>query len=204
LASLERWSPTLFLVAGALGLVYTALWGLVAFVGVEYPILRDVVFRVQSYVVGSVALLGLYPSLADGRPKLARGGGVFAALAVVGLLVDGLVGASRSLAVYLGAEPPAWIAAFGLLILLGFVVGFPAFGVASLRTGVHSRIAGLALLTPVFVTAMNLGIVAAGLTSPTARFLVSGGYALAHLAIGVAIRTGSVTANRTDTRPAEV
>lgn len=195
LASIERWSTTLFLVAGALGLVYTAFWGFVAFAGADYPILRDVVFRLAAYVVASVALLGLYPSLADESPKLARAGAVFAGLSVVGWLADGLLGTSRSLAVYLGATPPAWLGAFGILILLGFVLGFPSFGVASLRTDVYSQTVGLALLTPLLVTAMNIGIVFAGMTSPEARALVSLGYATSHLAIGFSLRNQKLPTN---------
>lgn len=201
---IEPWSPRLFLVAGLLGLAYGALWGLVAFTGVEYPILRDVVFRLSGYVIAFVALLGLYPSLAPHSPNLARAGAVFAVLALVGWVVDGLLGSTRSLAVYLGTDPPGWVAAFGVLILLGFVVAFPAFGVASLQTRIHSRAVGFALLTPLLVTVINLGIVAAGLTSPEGRFAVSVLYALTHLAIGVSLRTEGHPDEQAETKPTGV
>jgi hypothetical protein len=89
--------------------------------------------------------------------------------------------------VYLGIEPPAWLGAFALLIILGFVVGHLCVGVASLRTDIYPRLVGLTLLTPILVMAMNFSIVAAGLTSPGGRFLVAIGFALAHLAIGVSL-----------------
>lgn len=204
LGRVEPWSGTLFLVAGALSVVYATLWGLVAFAGIDYPILRDVVFRIPGYVIGFVALVGLYPSLADRSPKLAAIGAVFGALGAVGWLVDGLAGTSRSLAAYLGTEPPAWLGAFGILILLGFVLGHLSFGVASIRTDVYSRAVGVALLTPLVVVVVNLGIVAAGLTSPEGRFVVSSGFAIAHLAIGFALRTDGLPIGRANPQPAEV
>lgn len=204
LARIEPLSPTLFIVAGALSIVYTAFWALEMFAGIDYPILRDVVFRVPAYVIGFVALAGLYPSLADRSPKLALVGAVFAILGVVGWVVDGLGGTSRSLAVYLGAEPPAWLGAFGVLIMLGFVLGHLSYGAASLRTGVYSRAVGLALLSPLAVMVLNISIVAAGLTSPGARFVVSAGFALAHLAIGVSLRADDLAAKRVKPQPAEV
>lgn len=197
-------SAVLFLLAGVLSLLYASLWGLMIVADLDYPILRDVVFRVPGYVLAAVALLGLYPSLAERSPRFARIGGIFVGLSVVGWLVDGLVGSSRSLAVYLGAEPPAWMAAFGLLILLGYVVGYPAFGVASLRTDIYSPMVGLALLGPLAVTILNFGIVFTGNTAPLTRFVVSVGYGLVPLVVGFALRNERFPTGRADARPTEV
>jgi hypothetical protein len=110
----------LVLVAGAVLVIYAALHGLEAFMDVAYPMVRDGIIRPIGYVLGFVALLGLYPKAVDRSPKLARAGAVFAVLGAVGWFVTGF----ESLAEHAGADPPAWLGAFGLLILLGFVLGY--------------------------------------------------------------------------------
>lgn len=94
--------------------------------------------------------------------------------------------------------PPAWLGAFGLLIFLGIILGYLAFSVASLRTTALSRTTGLALLTPLLVMAMNISIVQLGYSSPEGQFAVSSGFALAHLAIGGALRTEEVPSERAE------
>jgi protein-S-isoprenylcysteine O-methyltransferase Ste14 len=81
--SLERWSATLFLIAGGVLIVYAALTGLEAFldITVEQKGLE------VGHVIGFLGLLGLYPTLADRRPWLARAGAVAAILGVVAFSV---------------------------------------------------------------------------------------------------------------------
>lgn len=202
LTVLESKSRVLFLVAGVLLVVYAALNGLKAFSGMDYPILRDSVVRLAGYIIGFVALLGLYPSLADRSPKLARAGAVFAVLGIIGWLVDGLVGTTQSLAVYLGADPPAWTAAFGLLIILGYVLGYVSVGIATLRTGVRSQVLGLLLLMPGIIIVLMLAHIAAGYASEQTAFVISAGQAMTHLAIGAALQTESETADHEEAEPA--
>jgi len=200
LAPLEKWSPRLFLVAGAVLVIYAALHRLEAFMDVAYPMVRDGIIRPIGYVLGFVALLGLYPKAVDRSPKLARAGAVFAVLGAVGWFVTGF----ESLAEHAGADPPARLGAFGLLILLGFVLGYLSVSVASRRADSLSRITGIMLLTPILVVVVNLVIAATGYTSPEGRFVVSSGFAVAHLAIGLSLRTEEVPTGRTEPRPIEV
>lgn len=192
--SLERKSPTLFLIAGAILVVHAVHHGLEAFVDVHYPLHHEVPFGVAGMILGFVALLGLYPRVVDRTPKLARAGAVFAILGAVGWFVTG----ATALAEDLGMTPPAWLGAFGLLIFLGIILGYLAFSVASLRTTALSRTTGLALLTPLLVMAMNISIVQLGYSSPEGQFAVSSGFALAHLAIGGALRTEEVPPERAE------
>lgn len=204
LAPLDGKSPTLLLVAGGILVVYAVLHGMEAFLDSGYPMVRDGIVRPIGYVIGFVGVLGLYPSLADRSPKLARVGAIFTSLGAVGWFVSGFVGSSRGLAAHLGMDPPAWLGAFGLLIMLGFVVGFPSFGVASLRTGVYSRTVGLVLLAPIVVMATNVAFVAGEFVDvAVGRFVVSTGDALIVLALGVVLRTGSAPTGSADPRPAE-
>lgn len=205
LESLESCSPALFLVAGAILVVYATLHGTEAFLDAAYPMVRDGVIRPVGYALGFVAVLGLYPSLADRSPKLARVGGVFTALGTVGWVVMGFVGSSRGLAAHLGYAPPAWLGVFGLLIALGFVVGFPAFGVASLHTGQYPRTVGLLLLAPLLVMATNAAVVIGDFVAVAiGRFLVSTGDALIVLALGIALGTDGTPIDRAEPQPAEV
>lgn len=205
LTSLERRAPILFLVSGTILIAYAALHGLAAFADVRYPMIRDGIVRPIGYALGFLALLGLYPALADRSPTLARVGATFTVLGTVGWLVDGFVGSSRGLAAHLGYTPPAWLGVFGLLIALGFVVGFPAFGVASLRTGQYPRTVGLLLLAPLLVMATNVAVVMGDFVDvATGRFLVSTGDALIILAVGVVLHFETVPTGHTEPGPAEV
>lgn len=200
LARIEPWSPTLFLIAAAFLIVHAGHHGLEAFVGFDYPLHHEVPFGTAGFILGFVALLGLYPKLADRRPWLVRVGAVFAVLGAVSWFMLGAMGLAESV----GADPPEWLGVFGLLFLIGVVIGYLCFSVASLRSDVLSRTTGFMLLTPILVMALNLSIVAAGLGSPEGQFVVASGFALAHLGIGFSLRVDDVPAGRVEPRPAEV
>lgn len=201
---LERWSPTLFLVAGAILVVYAAFHGMEAFLDMDYAMVRDGIIRPVGYILGFVAVLGLYPKLAGRSPKLASLGAILTALAVVGWFVSGFLGPTRGLAMHLGVETPGWINAFGILIALGFLVGLPAFGIASLRAKVYPKTVGLLLLAPILVMVANFVIVGGGFTSPFWRFVVSSGDALIILTLGIALRTGRMPTGRAERQPTEM
>lgn len=183
--SLERWSPTLFLVAGGLLMVHAGHHGLEAFAGLEYPMHHELPFGVVGMILGFVALLGLYPKLAERTPKLAGVGAILAALGMLGWVVIGVA----ALAEELGTELPAWLDAFGILIIGGVILGYLTFSIASLRTTIVSRTTGLILLAPLVVMFMNIAIGVSGYGSLAGQFAVSSGFALAHLAIWGALRT---------------
>lgn len=184
---LARWNSTLWFVSGAIGVVYASLYGMEAFLG-TYPAAREFFGPVMNVVAFS-ALLGLYPVLADRRPWLARAGGIFAALAIVGSVLTLVATAG------LVSEGVTWLAASQLLfIIVGMTLAFLAFGAASLRSEVYSRTVGLLLLAPVVVMGLNLGIVVAGYASPEGRLLVSGLWAVAYLVIGAKLRTETESA----------
>lgn len=84
LSSLDGKSPTLFLVGGASLVGYATLLGAGLFLDTSYSFVREVILGPAGYVLGFLALLGLYPVLVDRNPKLARVGAVFAALGAVG------------------------------------------------------------------------------------------------------------------------
>lgn len=196
--SLERLSPTLFLVAGALLVAYAVLNGVAAAAGIAHEPVEDVVGP-AGFALGFVGLVGLYPGLAERSPKLARTGAVSAALGAVGFSAIALGG----LVQIAGAGPPGWLTSFVLLAAIGMIGGYLSAGVASLRSDDRSPTVGVLLLLPAGVFAVMLSqavlFVRFGAFTETAMawsaVAISGGQALAHLAIGYTLRTGTVPAD---------
>lgn len=189
--SLEARSPTLFLVAGALLVVYAAVFGTITFAD---PVVEQNVFKI-GYVFGFLGLLGLYPTVVGRNPRLARVGAVAAALGLVAISAF----TTNDLAVLAGlvsGGDPGWYVFFIPLALIGFLVGYLAFGVASLRSDVFPPVIGLVLLVPGLIVIVMLALILAGYADDQSAFVISAGEALAHLAIGATLRTKSSVADR--------
>lgn len=195
-SSLRTHSPTLFLVAGTLLIGYAGLNGIEA---VRAAAVGPNPFQF-GYVVGFLGLTGLYPRFADRQPWLARAGAVAAVLGAVALAGITLLELAGPAGVPSENLPIRPVLVF--LTLVGFVLGYLALGVASLRSGVYSRWTGLALLVPGLIVVIMLAHIAAGLDSPGTAFVISAGQAMAHLAIGATLRTESESADREDAEPA--
>jgi len=186
LNTLERWSPTLFLVSGV---------ALIGFAVSMAVIIADSpprsVFGGLGFTLSFLGLLGLYPGLADESPLLARAGSVFAVLGAVGFTMLFVTGVTQ----VAGMAPPAWPDPLQILNIAGILLGFLLFGVASLRTDAHARTLGVLLLMPSLVFAVNFVRVAVlGAWSPSwAPALLGGLQALAMLSIGYVLRAESVS-----------
>lgn len=196
LAPLDGKSPALFLVAGALLVVFASNTGARVFADAGVPAVHSV-FGPAGFFVGVVGLFGLYPALVDGSPGLARVAAAVAAIPLAGWFVTAGVGVGN----VAGVLPDATVVLPGVAFVAVFlttILSYVLFGVASLRADVHSRTVGLLLLAPaaVFLTL----IVGMGVLSAVAwmEFVVDGGHALAHLAIGLALRTGGVPTDRAE------
>lgn len=183
---LETQSGTLFLVAGAVVVVYAGLHGIEAATDM---ILEPNPFEF-GYVVGFLGLLGLYPTLADENPWLARAGAVAAVIGMIGLSAFTVLHLAE-LAGLVEPRGPDWFWVFIPLPLIGFVVGYLTFGVASLRADVHTRTVGLLLLAPGIIVVVMIVQMLAGWTSQPQAFVISAGEAMAHLAIGATLKTKS-------------
>lgn len=185
LGTLEERAPVLFLVAGGLMVVFAVNTYLKTFTGTSYPVVQGVVAPV-GFLAGVVGLFGLYAGF-DGAPTLARSGAVVAAVATAGWVV--LIGAS----VVLGGEPAGPLSVVPLVTIAAMVLAFALFGLASLRSGVHSRVVGVLLL----VESLMFLLVVAGVPG----YLIDTGHVLAYLGIGLALRTGAVPADRAEPAP---
>lgn len=186
LQRLGRSSPTLFLVAGAVLVVYAVFNGLWAW--------TDLMIQGHgleiAYVLGFLGLLGLYPPVADRNPLLARIAAVATVLGALGILYVSVSDYLQLLGLTTG-ELPGW-GVLNLLPLVGFLGGYLTFGVAGLRSGVVSRRVGVLLLVPGVIVILMLASIITGhplLSRFQTVFVVSAGEAMAHLAIGATLRT---------------
>lgn len=193
--SLERWRVTAFLFGGTLMVVDAALVAATIVTGTDRFLLLGQAFVGAGWTGALLGLLGLYSGLADRSRWLSRAGAVFAVIGVVTFSVMAVAALVYNAGIPAG-EFDAISAFFIPGVLLGSVLGFVSFGVASLRTGVHTRILGLLLLVPAVLVVTNLLRFAAGNESATVTLGIVLGDALAMLAIGYLLRNESVLAAR--------
>lgn len=193
--TLERWSPTAFLLAGGLLAVFAVLVGLEVFLGVNAP---QALVAVPGLLAGFVGLFGLYPRLADADSRFALGGVAVLSLAGISLLVILLWVAALTATYGIDSvKPPAPII---LTTIVLAILGYVLVGVASVRAAVPSRTVGLLVLAPPATLALMVltGILSGGNPPGWTSFLFSGLQAVAHLGIGYVLRTERRPGKRTD------
>lgn len=149
---LEQTSPSVFLLAGGLLLITTTINGVDVFTPIDTQ--QGVLLWLEGLtgfggvVLSFVGLLGLYPTLSDAAPRLARAGKLLAVGPTVFFSV--VLVSCTVLAPLIGFPslktlvPSFLIIAGGILLL--FAVAMTLFAVASLRTAVPSRPVGSLLL----------------------------------------------------------
>lgn len=190
--SLERWTATAFLLAGVLFLGFVARNAVLAFGGglsSQATQALYIAFVVPAELAAYVGLLGLYPRLADRVPKTA---GLGAALAVLAAVAVSGFAASATLDLLAGrTEPTAASQIFYLVTLLATILGFIVYAVATLRSGVPGHRVGLLLVVPPATYLVMMGGAAAGVTPEWSTFALSATQAVAHLGIGLVLRSGS-------------
>lgn len=188
--SLEQRSATAFLVAAAIFVLDAILVaGVIVALGERYMTLGQV-FVGAAWTAAFIGLLGLYPGLADRSRWLSRIGAV---CAVVGAIVFAVM--SVASLVYFAGIPDGNIESLVPLflpgVIIGSVLGFLLFGVASIRTDVRSDTFGILLLAPAAVVVANILTGIAGVDSTAATLVIVVAQALAHAGIGYALRTDS-------------
>lgn len=187
--SLEKWSPTAFLVAGMLFVGHAVVRGIEAFATTSPP---PDVFGPTGYVVALVGLFGLYPTLTDRIPRFARVAAIMAAIPAIGWLVIS-VWSFGEVAGIVPSQSDVLPGVFFIVVILSTFLTYVLFSVASLRANVHSRTVGALLLAPAAVLVlliMGVAILEGG--AAIGGFIIGSGQTLAHVAIGGALRRESV------------
>lgn len=183
--SIERWSPTLFLVGGGLLVGHAALSAIHAFTDVATP---PDVFVTTGHLVALVGLLGLYPALVDRTPIVTRAAGTVAAVALGSWIVM-TVTRFFELAGFVSSLGDALPEVFFIVVLASTILTYIAFGVATLRVDGSSRVVGLLVLAPGGLTVAL--VVDSALTGVSALdgVVIGGGLALSMLALGYTLQT---------------
>lgn len=197
LARLEGKTSTLFFTAGVIMGIVAGLFAAEVFMGRGVDTLLSIAGP-AGFGVAFLGLLGLYPTLVNRTPRLARAGAVSLGIGVAGTLILVVGGVGELVGLY--AEAPGWVDAANFLLLIGVILGFSAFGVGVLRTGTHSRSVGLLMLwTPVVFGGFIIvvGTLILGATFPHWIHVGhSGSEALVYLSLGYLVRIGKRPVDR--------
>lgn len=150
LGSLEARRTSLFYLAGGLMVLVAGLFAAEVFMDRELETVLGTVAP-GGFGIAFLGALGLYATIRERSPWLARTGAVAFGVGVAGALV--LVVGNGAAVVGLYAEAPAAIDPANLLLIVGLLLGFGAYGVGALRTGTPSRTVGVLMLWPAVVFA---------------------------------------------------
>lgn len=195
---LQKWSATAFLVGGGLLVLDAAIVVANIVTGAEHWLLLGQAFVGAGWTAALIGLLGLYPRLAARSRWLSRAGAVFAVIGAVTFAIMAV-----AVLVYYAGIPDGEYDAISLFflpgVLIGSVLGFVSFSVASLRTGVHSRTIGFLLLVPPILVVANILRFVAGMESASITLGIVLGDALAMLALGYILRPRPEPTDRTET-----
>lgn len=196
LGLLEGRSPTLFLGAGVLLLGYMTLRGIVAVTDAAVVPLSNLLAP-AGFVLGFLGLLALAAKLESRDVRLVRAGAVCVGLGAVGFSVILL----QELVALTGGGSTGGPGIALLAGTLGLIPGYLCFGAALLRASSAGRSLGLLVCVPAIVFAAMLSqpfvYTAIGVFSEPvmawSNFAISTMQALAHLAIGIALRARVAT-----------
>ena len=147
-ATLERWRPTAFFLAGTLLLASPVHIVLEVFMDIPLPSWLVGLFILPGLMATLVGLLGLYPLLVNRAPILALVGGVVAGITgtILTVMFGWLLGGALLSAVsgIVVGRPPAVLF---MLLAPTMTLGFVLYGIATLRSPNLPRSFGVLLLS---------------------------------------------------------
>ncbi len=197
LHSLERWSPTAFLIAGGFFFVNVVIIvsGTVT-ASERMTMLLGETFNAAGWAVALVGLLGLYLGVAHRSRWLSRIGAI---CATIGVVFFSLL-APLSLAFYLRVIEGSIETLVPLLLpgtIIGGLLSFLLFGIAILRTGAYPRAIGILLLLPPLIIVLNISAGVIGFDSQYLLLGIVSGLLAVSLLIGFSLRSLSLPTHRT-------
>lgn len=185
----------MFLGAGVLFVGHAVVRGIEAFTTMPPPV--DM-FGPTGFVVAILGLLGLYPSLSDVEPRISHAAAILAAVTIPAWSFISAWNFGEAA----GMLPPqtAFVpGVFYIAVLASTLLIYSLFGLAGLRSDIHTRTISALLVMPVLVIFLLLmgGLILSG-NAAVGGVLIGGGQALAHGAIGATLLTGHAKADHVD------
>lgn len=185
---LDGKSATLFLLGGLLMVAFATNTTLTTFTGSGYPVIQSVAGP-AGFALGTLALFGLYPTLAERTPRLARVAAAVAVFPAIGWTVIVLGGVATTAGVLPAEASPPVVIPIGTIATT--LLAFLLFGITTLRADAHSRLVGILLLVP----AAMFVLLMARLAPP---FVIDSGHLVGILGTGIALRASDTPAERGD------
>jgi hypothetical protein len=167
-------------------------------IGAEDYLLTGQVFVGTGWAVALLGLLGLYPALSDRSRWLSLAGAICAVIGIVTFGVNAFVAFVDVSGLVAGLYEP--IGAFFIPgVIIGTILGFVAFSMASFRTKVHSVAFGILLLVLAILEVVNILRIFGGYTSETVTLGFVIVTALSLLVIGYYLRNWSTAVHLKET-----
>lgn len=197
---LESWNTSAFLVAGVLALGYALLKGLKAYAGLTVITVYDVGAGGFVLLAPVVALLGLYPRLRTGAPRISIGAVVTATVAGLGTVAIMVQLVVRTLTTEgypeIPGDGPAWPVVVLLVVFVTLALSFLFTAIATSRTEAASRSVAWLLAVPFLAW---IGLIVANVIFPSGDYLGLYAYApvgASLLIIGHRLRTDGIPTDR--------
>lgn len=189
LESLDGKSATLFLIAGALLVVFAAFLGAEAITDRAMP---EDAFGPPGFAIAALGLLGLYRTVADQSRRTATVGAIGAGILFIVFMVISVASIAEELGLLAPLEEAGPI---GLMIVLlagiATLVSYIPFGIASIRSRHLSLTVGLLLFAMPATFFIMLGQGAAGVATAWNAFALGSTQAVVHLGIGFTLPRAS-------------
>lgn len=194
--TLAGMSPSLFLLGGAVLVVFALHSALQTLTGTSYPVVQELIAP-AGFLIGVLGLIGRYPAHRERAPRLGRVAAVVAGLSAVNWTVVLLKNMGGAVGVV--GELGTLTMATGILAFVTMFLAFVLSGLAGYRAeGVRRSTWGLMLLEG----AIWLHILVVFLT-PLAipLFVFEIGHSVTHLGIGLNLRRSEASHDRAEPTP---
>lgn len=182
---LNDWSPQLFLISGAIMILFAVHTTLTTYAGISYRPVQEFIVP-GGFFLGVVGLIGLYPVFAERSRSLALLAALVAIVPAVcwALLTLGGIGEVSGILPEGGVLPTA----IRFVVFAGMIASFTLFGLLTLYTGSLPSIVGILML----VEASSYILLIARLVP---FFVVDILHVVAILGIGIVLWTGGSDLN---------
>lgn len=190
LRTLEENASKLFLIGGALYVIFLANRILTTYTGTSFSLAS--LFAWAAWILIPLGLLGLYPALVERRPYLSRAAAVVAVIPVISsaiVLIGEIIKAGGLL-----SEAPGPLGLTPFVAFITFSLAMALFGITTFLEDIHPKAVGILMVVIAFLFPLNMTVL-----SSLPDFIINGVELVAILAIGFILRTADVPTDGVNT-----